>query len=259
MQARSAIPGRQRWDVGIVLANPRVAELLKDSLLQTPGIDAVHANPITGRLLVHHDMTLTSQEVEKLIREAVVLSIQQAARIQQSTRVTRKAIRSQKQRRRRVTWLVPFAGLVAGTILALIRGEFFRRSSLSPARSVPASTLAILSRIWEESLPWERAILSLPLVRLSLSPSSLLFFALPPPLLSAFPLSVLPSFASSPFLFIILSPPLSPVIPTPFRSLLSSASSLSSNPLSFVGSMLVEHQQDRDLPSTPPVVAMRRT
>lgn len=58
------------WDIGIVLASPRVAEFLEGRLRQTPGVVAVHANPITGRLLARPDMHLTSQNVEQLIRKA---------------------------------------------------------------------------------------------------------------------------------------------------------------------------------------------
>lgn len=249
MQARSIIPGRQRWDIGTILTNPRVTELLESRLRQAPGVEVVHANPITGRLLVCHDKALTSRDVEQLVREAVALSIQEAAELRQSSRT----IRARKQQRRRVGWILPFAGLVGGTVLALIRENFFRRSLPWSSRSVPAPALAILSRTWEESLPLERAILSSPFIQLSLSPSSLLFHILPPHLLSGLPLSTLSSFTSSPLLFVLLSSPLSSIIPAPFRSLLSSASSFSSNPLTFVGSRLVEHQQNRDLPFAPPV------
>lgn len=256
MQAKSVIPGRQRWDIGIVLANPHVTEFLESRLRQAPGVEGVHANPITGRLLLRHDTALTSQDVEQLVREAVALSVQQAAALRQPSR----ALRARKQQRGRVAWLLSFAGLVGGTILAFIRGNFFRRPPWS-SRSVPPPALAILSRTREGPLPLGPAILSSPFVHLLLSPPppSLLFIILPPPLLSALPLSALSSFTSSPFLFILLSSPLSPMIPAPFRSLLSSVSSLYSNPFSSVGSMLVEHQRNRDLPSAPPPAAMRQT
>jgi len=82
VQARSVIPGRQRWDIGIVLASPRVAEFLEGRLRQTPGVVVVHANPISGRLL-----TVIESHIQ--------------------------AIRAQKQQPRRAAWLFSFPVLLA--------------------------------------------------------------------------------------------------------------------------------------------------
>lgn len=71
MGARSVIPGRQRWDIGVLQSHPRVAELLEAELRESPGIVVVYANPVTGRLLVHHDTALTGEEVSQLVLEAV--------------------------------------------------------------------------------------------------------------------------------------------------------------------------------------------
>jgi hypothetical protein len=242
VQARSVIPGRQRWDIGIVLASPRVAEFLEDMLQKAPGVVTVHANPITGRLLVHHDTALTSQNIKQLVPKAVLLSIQQAAEFRKSSSPTR----AQKRQHRRVAWSSSFASLVVGMIVTPIRGNSFHQTSLSSLKPVPAAILAVSFRMREESLPLERAILSSALLRLSSSPSLRLLI-----LRSPLPLAALSSFVSSPVLFILLSSPPFAVILAPFRSFLSSLSSFSSNPLFFVGSMLVERQQNRGLFPTP--------
>src|ERR1043165_8805498 len=70
---RSVIPGRQRWDVGVVLGRPRVAELLEAQLRESPGLVMVYANPVTGRLLVYHDALLASEDIDQLICDAVLV------------------------------------------------------------------------------------------------------------------------------------------------------------------------------------------
>jgi len=70
VRARSVIPGRQRWDIGVMLSQPRVAELLAAELRESPGVAVVRANPVTGRLLVHHDTALNGEKVGQLVREA---------------------------------------------------------------------------------------------------------------------------------------------------------------------------------------------
>lgn len=71
VRARSIIPGRQRWDIGVMRSQPRVAELLEAELRESPGVAVVRANPVTGRLLVHHDTVLNGEKVGQLVREAV--------------------------------------------------------------------------------------------------------------------------------------------------------------------------------------------
>jgi heavy metal translocating P-type ATPase len=70
MRARSIVPGRQRWDIGMILCQPSVAEVLEAELRASPGIVVVHANPVTGRLLIYHDMVLNGEEVGQRVREA---------------------------------------------------------------------------------------------------------------------------------------------------------------------------------------------
>jgi len=72
VRPRSVISGRQRWDIGVVLGRPRVAEFMEAALREAPGIVEVRANPVTGRLLIYHDTALSSAEVDQLVREAVL-------------------------------------------------------------------------------------------------------------------------------------------------------------------------------------------
>lgn len=249
MQARSVIPGRQRWDIGIVLAGPRVAEFLEGRLRQTPGVEAVRANPITGRLLVHHDIALTSQGVEQLIRETVVLAVQEAVELIQSSGPIPSVVPARVRPRRR--------GAPGAVILALILGLgrfFFRRSPALPHGPIPAATMAVFRRTWGESLSFQQALLSSPLYLASISPSPLLFLVLSSRSLSPLPPSALSSlsfFSSSPLSFLFLSSSLFPAIPSPFRSSLSALSSFSSHPLLFLVSAPPELRQSRRLPSDP--------
>ena len=71
VRARSVLPGRQRWDVGIVMGQPVVARLLENELRVNPGIEGVRANPSTGRVLVFHNTSLGGDQVARLIEMAV--------------------------------------------------------------------------------------------------------------------------------------------------------------------------------------------
>lgn len=71
VRPRSVIPGRQRWDIGVVSGRPRLAVALETNLCHAPGVLAARANPVTGRLLVRHDSRLTGEQVGKLVLQAV--------------------------------------------------------------------------------------------------------------------------------------------------------------------------------------------
>ena len=83
MRARSIVPGRQRWDIGAILRQPRVAEVLEAELRASPGVVEVRANPVTGRLLIHHDTVLNGEEVGQRVREATrqVMAFRRSARL----------------------------------------------------------------------------------------------------------------------------------------------------------------------------------
>ncbi len=67
---RSVVPGRQRWEVPVLLRRPHVAAFLESWLLAQPGIASARANPVTGRLLVRHDPALDGGDIERLVRRA---------------------------------------------------------------------------------------------------------------------------------------------------------------------------------------------
>ncbi|MGH3939403.1 MAG: HAD-IC family P-type ATPase, partial [Pseudonocardiaceae bacterium] len=48
-----------------------MAELLEAELRESPGVAEVRANPLTGRLLVHHNTALNAEKVGQLVREIV--------------------------------------------------------------------------------------------------------------------------------------------------------------------------------------------
>jgi cation transport ATPase len=52
---RSAVPGRERWQIEPLRSHPRYAAALERELSLLPPIRSAWANPITGRLLVEYD------------------------------------------------------------------------------------------------------------------------------------------------------------------------------------------------------------
>ncbi|MBO8194325.1 ABC transporter ATP-binding protein [Streptomyces oryzae] len=64
---RSVLPGRQRWEVAAVRGRPNLARLLESSLQATPGIDRAEVSPVTGRVLLFHETTLSSREAARLL------------------------------------------------------------------------------------------------------------------------------------------------------------------------------------------------
>ena len=79
IRPRSVVLGRQRWDAPLILGRPAAAKLLELRLQSVPGIVAVHASAVTGRILVRHEASLNSDEVGRVIRQTVSTAIQQAA------------------------------------------------------------------------------------------------------------------------------------------------------------------------------------
>ncbi|AXX30565.1 hypothetical protein KCV87_04110 [Actinosynnema pretiosum subsp. pretiosum] len=71
VRVHSVVPGRQRWQVPHVRANPRAAFALETALLRRSGITHVRANPVTGRVLVLHRRSLGVTEIGAALRDAV--------------------------------------------------------------------------------------------------------------------------------------------------------------------------------------------
>jgi ATP-binding cassette subfamily B protein len=52
IRLRSAIPGRERWEVDVIKQRPQLARRVGESLRSNPSFSEVEANPMTGRVLV---------------------------------------------------------------------------------------------------------------------------------------------------------------------------------------------------------------
>lgn len=76
---RSVTPGRQRWDVGLVVGRPRTAEILAAALRHIPGITEAQASPVTGGVLVRHDARLCAADVGRIIGRTVARLAREAA------------------------------------------------------------------------------------------------------------------------------------------------------------------------------------
>lgn len=71
MVLRSQVRGRQRWYVDVLEDNPRLAAAVELVLRSEEGIRCASANPLTGRVLVHHDPDLLPEFIEALIHRAI--------------------------------------------------------------------------------------------------------------------------------------------------------------------------------------------
>lgn len=143
IRPRSVIPGRQRWDIAVVLGRPRIAEFLEARLRESEGVGKVCANPVTGRLLVLHDTTLSRQQVDRLVREAVGLAIRRTTshtgargpeRSMMLTRVRHHGIAS--------LWTLPGA---------VIFGGFLCSSPLVRLGAVLVTTVVTIRRVWRKT------------------------------------------------------------------------------------------------------------
>jgi hypothetical protein len=69
----SRIRGRERWHVGGLRGNERLAAALEVALKGEPGVEEAVANPLTGRVLVRYSPDHVQASVESLIRRALAL------------------------------------------------------------------------------------------------------------------------------------------------------------------------------------------
>ncbi|MCX5389114.1 ABC transporter ATP-binding protein/permease [Streptomyces sp. NBC_00094] len=153
---RSVTPGRQRWDVKLILGRPRTAEVLAATLRRIPGITEAQANPVTGGMLIRHDARLRATDIGRIVRRAV-------ARVaEEPTGVGRPAPA------RPAPAPAPRAGsgLVVGPVLAvgggvaagvaLIKGSALSRQ-LVAAAGVAAATAVVLRKAWRGTVDTSRA------------------------------------------------------------------------------------------------------
>ena len=64
---RSAIPGRERWDVEAIVGNASRARHLEEALSRSPRLRHAHANPLSGRVLLIFDPQLPKLNVRMLL------------------------------------------------------------------------------------------------------------------------------------------------------------------------------------------------
>lgn len=77
LRCRSAIPGRERWEVPAIARRPLFAQQLEAALLRNPRIREVRANPVSGRVLVLYDPMPPNPRLGALIQEALAEAAQQ--------------------------------------------------------------------------------------------------------------------------------------------------------------------------------------
>lgn len=68
---RSAIPGRERWQIASLQRQPRYAAAVERELAAFPSLAHAYANPVTGRLLVHYDAATPPREMRDSIDAAL--------------------------------------------------------------------------------------------------------------------------------------------------------------------------------------------
>ncbi|WP_241681521.1 ABC transporter ATP-binding protein [Streptomyces sp. CB01881] len=148
MSPRSVIPGRQRWDVRLVLGRPRAAELLAAALRRVPGITEAQASPVTGGVLVRHDARVRAADVGRIMRRAVALVAEGPAR------PGRPAPASRPGRGVVVRPVLAVGGGVAAGV-ALIRGSVLSRQ-LVVLGGVAAATAAVVRKAWHGTVETTR-------------------------------------------------------------------------------------------------------
>lgn len=148
---RSVTPGRQRWDVRLVLGRPRTAEALAAALRRVPGITEARANPVTGGVLVRHDARLRAAEVGRIVRRVVarVAEDPTGARGQAPARPA-SASAPQTGRGLVVRPVLAVGGGVAAGV-ALIRGSALSRQ-LVAVGGVAVATAVVLRKAWNRTV-----------------------------------------------------------------------------------------------------------
>ena len=65
IRLRSAVPGRERWEINNLIRNPKLAEVLQVHLDQVDGVISASANVLTGRVLIVFDPKMTNQRTNQ--------------------------------------------------------------------------------------------------------------------------------------------------------------------------------------------------
>src|SRR5688500_5060196 len=70
---RSELPGRHRWDIPALRHDPCFASAVEEAVSQTSGVRSAVANPLTGRLLVTFDPSVSSARIGAAVRTALTV------------------------------------------------------------------------------------------------------------------------------------------------------------------------------------------
>lgn len=149
---RSVTPGRQRWDVKLVLGRPRTAEVLAAALRRIPGIIEAQANPVTGGVLVRHDARVHATDVGRIVRRAVTLIAGDPTGVggRPAPALPAAAPAPRADRGLVVRPVLAVGGGVAAGI-ALIKGSALSRQ-LVAVGGVAAATATVLRQAWRRTL-----------------------------------------------------------------------------------------------------------
>ncbi|MER7771511.1 ATP-binding cassette domain-containing protein [Kitasatospora sp. NPDC096140] len=152
---RSVIPGRQRWDVKLVLGRPRTAEVLAAVLRRIPGITEARANPVTGGLLVRHDARVRAADVGRIVRRAVSLVAADPTGAGRPAPARPAAAPAPRTDRGLVVRPVLAVGGGVAAGVALIKGSALSRQ-LVAVGGVAAATAAVLRNAWRRTVDASR-------------------------------------------------------------------------------------------------------
>ncbi|MFJ9952659.1 ATP-binding cassette domain-containing protein [Kitasatospora sp. NPDC091207] len=152
---RSVTPGRQRWDVKLVLGRPRTAEILAAALRRVPGITEAQANPVTGGVLVRHDARLRAADIGRIVRRAVTRVAEDLTGAGRQAPARPAAAPAPQTGRGLVVRPVLAVGGGAAAGVALIKGSALTRQ-LVAVGGVAAATAVVLRKAWHRTVAASR-------------------------------------------------------------------------------------------------------
>jgi ATP-binding cassette subfamily B protein len=75
IRLRSALPGRERWEIDALIGRPRLASRLEQLLSGRSDVVTARSNAVTGRLLIIYDPNVEAEDLEIHIRTALESSL----------------------------------------------------------------------------------------------------------------------------------------------------------------------------------------
>ncbi|WP_330241892.1 ABC transporter ATP-binding protein/permease [Streptomyces sp. NBC_00525] len=144
---RSVTPGRQRWDVRLLVGRPRTAELLAAALRHIPGITEAQASPVTGGVLIRHDARLRAADIGGIVRRTVARVAEETTAAARRATAARPAPPVDTGAVVRPVLAVG-GGVAAGA--ALLKGSTPIRQ-LAAVGGVAAATALVLRRTWRRT------------------------------------------------------------------------------------------------------------